>query len=171
MKTELDRPFPTDPHKQLWGAITAVFGSWHNERANTYRRLHNIPEEWGTAVNIQAMVFGNMGDDSATGVTFTRNPSTGTNEIYGEYLINAQGEDVVAGIRTPQHLSKQARLDAGDDLLSMEESLPDTYGELTGIMGTLEAHYRDMQDIEFTVNPASCGCCRPGPASAPRRHR
>jgi pyruvate,orthophosphate dikinase len=148
---ELGSPFPTDPSEQLWGAVGAVFGSWRNDRANTYRRLHNIPEEWGTAVNIQAMVFGNMGDDSATGVTFTRNPSTGENVIYGEYLINAQGEDVVAGIRTPQHLSKQARVEAGDDLPSMEESLPATYAELSQIMHDLEAHYRDMQDIEFTV--------------------
>jgi pyruvate, orthophosphate dikinase len=148
---ELGKPFPTDPHEQLWGATGAVFGSWHNDRADTYRRLHNIPAAWGTAVNIQAMVFGNMGDDSATGVTFTRNPSTGANEIYGEYLINAQGEDVVAGIRTPQHLSRQARVEAGDELPSMEESLPKTYGELTDIMSRLEIHYRDMQDIEFTV--------------------
>ena len=148
---ELGKPFPTDPHEQLWGAIGAVFGSWHNDRADTYRRLHNIPAAWGTAVNIQAMVFGNMGADSATGVTFTRNPSTGTNEIYGEYLINAQGEDVVAGIRTPQHLSKLARVEVDDALPSMEESLPKTYHELTDIMARLENHYRDMQDIEFTV--------------------
>ncbi len=151
VQTELGRSFPTDPAEQLWGAVGAVFGSWRNNRANTYRRLHNIPEEWGTAVNIQAMVFGNMGDDSATGVTFTRNPTTGENVIYGEYLINAQGEDVVAGIRTPQHLSKSARVEAGDDLPSMEEVLPETYAELSTIMHDLEAHYRDMQDIEFTV--------------------
>lgn len=144
-------PFPTDPKEQLWGAVSAVFGSWQNERAKVYRRLHHIPDEWGTAVNVQAMVFGNMGEDSATGVAFTRDPSTGENRVYGEYLINAQGEDVVAGIRTPQHLSRRAREVAGDELTSMEESMPKVYGELTSIMSTLEAHYRDMQDIEFTV--------------------
>ena len=144
-------PFPTDPKEQLWGAISAVFGSWQNERAKVYRRLHHIPDEWGTAVNVQAMVFGNMGEGSATGVAFTRDPSTGENRVYGEYLINAQGEDVVAGIRTPQHLSRRAREVAGDELTSMEESMPKVYGELTSIMSTLEAHYRDMQDIEFTV--------------------
>ncbi len=148
---ELGEPFPTDPKDQLWGAIGAVFGSWENERAKVYRRIHRIPDDWGTAVNIQAMVFGNMGNSSATGVAFTRNPSTGENHIYGEYLVNAQGEDVVAGIRTPQHLSKAAREAGGDDLPSMEETLPDMYAELDAIMKTLEAHYRDMQDIEFTV--------------------
>jgi len=151
VERELGKPFPTDPKEQLWGAISAVFMSWRNDRANTYRRLHNIPEAWGTAVNVQAMVFGNMGEDSATGVTFTRNPSTGENEIYGEYLINAQGEDVVAGIRTPQQLTIKARQAAEDELPSMEEAMPETYAALTGIMGTLETHYRDMQDIEFTV--------------------
>lgn len=148
---ELGEPFPTDPKEQLWGAVTAVFGSWQNERAKVYRRLHHIPDEWGTAVNVQAMVFGNMGEGSATGVAFTRDPSTGENRIYGEYLINAQGEDVVAGIRTPQHLSRRARDEAGDEMPSMEEALPTVYDELTGIMSTLESHYRDMQDIEFTV--------------------
>jgi pyruvate,orthophosphate dikinase len=151
VERELGKPFPTDPKEQLWGAISAVFLSWRNDRANTYRRLHNIPEAWGTAVNVQAMVFGNMGEESATGVTFTRNPSTGENEIYGEYLINAQGEDVVAGIRTPQQLTIKARQAAEEELPSMEEAMPETYAALTGIMGTLEAHYRDMQDIEFTV--------------------
>jgi pyruvate,orthophosphate dikinase len=151
VERELGKPFPTDPKEQLWGAISAVFMSWRNDRANTYRRLHNIPEAWGTAVNVQAMVFGNMGEDSATGVTFTRNPSTGENEIYGEYLINAQGEDVVAGIRTPQQLTIKARQAAEEELPSMEEAMPETYAALTGIMGTLETHYRDMQDIEFTV--------------------
>jgi pyruvate,orthophosphate dikinase len=151
VKEELGKPFPSDPHEQLWGAIGAVFNSWQNDRAKVYRRLHNIPEAWGTAVNVQAMVFGNMGEDSATGVAFTRNPANGTKEIYGEYLLNAQGEDVVAGIRTPRYISKAARQAAGETDPSLEESLPETFRELSGIMGTLEAHYRDMQDIEFTV--------------------
>ena len=144
-------PFPQDPHEQLWGAIGAVFGSWMNQRANTYRRLHNIPESWGTAVNVQAMVFGNMGDTSATGVAFTRNPSTGEKKLYGEFLINAQGEDVVAGIRTPQEISEAARIEAGSDKPSMEATLPKAYGELKRIYNALERHYRDMQDLEFTV--------------------
>lgn len=148
---ELGRPFPQDAREQLWGAIGAVFGSWRIERAKVYRKLNNIPESWGTAVNVQAMVFGNMGDTSATGVAFTRDPSTGENEIYGEYLINAQGEDVVAGIRTPQNLTKRAREAAGASALSMEESLPEVYGQLADVFEKLEKHYRDMQDIEFTV--------------------
>ena len=147
----LGRPFPQDVHEQLWGAIGAVFGSWRIERARVYRKLHAIPEEWGTAVNVQAMVFGNMGETSATGVAFTRNPSTGEKAYYGEYLINAQGEDVVAGIRTPQHLTHTARVDAGAEALSMEESLPEVFGQLTTVFDDLERHYRDMQDIEFTV--------------------
>ena len=141
-------PFPQDPHAQLWGAIGAVFGSWMNPRANTYRRLHDIPATWGTAVNVQAMVFGNMGDDCATGVCFTRDPSTGEDLFYGEYLVNAQGEDVVAGIRTPQPLSK-ARAKPGE--VAMEEALPAAYADLLRVRETLERHYRDMQDIEFTV--------------------
>ncbi len=145
----LGTPFPQDPHEQLWGAMGAVFGSWMNQRAMTYRRLHDIPAEWGTAVNVQAMVFGNMGDDCATGVAFTRNPSTGENAFYGEYLINAQGEDVVAGIRTPRPLTKADCTDPA--LPSMEETMPKVYGELDDIRKSLEAHYRDMQDIEFTV--------------------
>jgi pyruvate,orthophosphate dikinase len=151
VEEELGRPFPSDPQEQLWGAIGAVFNSWQNDRAKVYRRLHNIPEAWGTAVNVQAMVFGNMGEDSATGVAFTRNPATGARELYGEYLLNAQGEDVVAGIRTPRYISKAAREAAGETDPSLEEALPETYAELAAIMGTLEAHYRDMQDIEFTV--------------------
>ena len=135
----------------MWGAIGAVFGSWMNQRANTYRRLHDIPESWGTAVNVQAMVFGNMGDTSATGVAFTRNPSTGEKRLYGEFLINAQGEDVVAGIRTPQEISEAARLEAGSDKPSMEATLPKAYAELKRIYNVLERHYRDMQDLEFTV--------------------
>jgi len=146
-----DRPFPTDPREQLNGAMDAVFGSWMNERANTYRRLHDIPHSWGTAVNVQAMVFGNMGEKSATGVAFTRNPSTGENRVYGEFLINAQGEDVVAGIRTPQNLTKKTREEMGDDMPSMEEAMPEVYADLDKIFTRLETHYRDMQDIEFTV--------------------
>ncbi|HXI85930.1 MAG TPA: pyruvate, phosphate dikinase, partial [Parvularculaceae bacterium] len=144
-------PFPQDPNEQLWGAIGAVFGSWRNERAETYRRLHNIPESWGTAVNVQAMVFGNMGETSATGVAFTRNPSTGQNAIYGEFLVNAQGEDVVAGIRTPQPLTKKVREAMGETAPSMEEVMPKAFAELAEVMAKLEKHYRDMQDIEFTV--------------------
>ena len=141
-------PFPQDPQEQLWGAVGAVFGSWMNPRANTYRRLHDIPASWGTAVNVQAMVFGNMGEDCATGVCFTRDPSTGENVFYGEFLVNAQGEDVVAGIRTPQPLSR-ARANPGE--VSMEEALPSAYADLVKVRGTLEGHYADMQDIEFTV--------------------
>ncbi len=151
VKDQLGKDFPQDPQEQLWGAIGAVFGSWMNQRANTYRRLHNIPESWGTAVNVQAMVFGNMGETSATGVAFTRNPSTGEKKLYGEFLINAQGEDVVAGIRTPQEISEEARIEAGSEKPSMEATLPKAYAELTRIYGVLEKHYRDMQDLEFTV--------------------
>ena len=145
------KPFPQDVHDQLWGAVGAVFGSWQSERAKVYRRLNDIPASWGTAVNIQAMVFGNMGDTSATGVAFTRDPSKGDRAYYGEFLINAQGEDVVAGIRTPQYLTKVAREDAGAKAASMEEAMPEVYGQLAGVFDTLENHYRDMQDIEFTV--------------------
>ena len=151
VKNETGKDFPQDVHEQLWGAIGAVFQSWKNQRAKVYRKLNNIPEEWGTAVNIQSMVFGNMGDDCATGVAFTRNPSTGENSFYGEYLINAQGEDVVAGIRTPQNITKKARLKSGSKDLSMEETMPKVYKELVAIYKKLEKHYRDMQDIEFTV--------------------
>jgi pyruvate,orthophosphate dikinase len=145
---ETGKPFPQDPEEQLWGAIGAVFGSWMNPRANTYRRLHDIPASWGTAVNVQAMVFGNMGNDCATGVCFTRDPSTGENVFYGEYLVNAQGEDVVAGIRTPQPMSK-AR--AKPDEVPMEAAMPAAYAELLTVRDRLEQHYKDMQDIEFTV--------------------
>src|SRR5438132_1687455 len=144
-------PFPQDPEEQLWGAIGAVFGSWMNPRAVTYRRLHDIPADWGTAVNVQAMVFGNMGADCATGVAFTRNPSTGANEVYGEYLVNAQGEDVVAGIRTPQHLTIAGKQASRSALPTMEEVMPEVLAELYQVRRTLEDHYRDMQDIEFTV--------------------
>jgi pyruvate,orthophosphate dikinase len=145
------QPFPQDPHEQLWGAIGAVFGSWMNPRAITYRRLHDIPEEWGTAVTVQAMVFGNMGDDCATGVAFTRDPATGANAFYGEFLVNAQGEDVVAGIRTPQPLTIAGKKANNSHLPALEEAMPEVYGELCRVRQTLEAHYRDMQDIEFTV--------------------
>jgi len=148
---ELGKPFPQDPHAQLWGAIGAVFGSWMNQRAITYRRLHNIPESWGTAVNVQAMVFGNLGETSATGVAFTRNPSTGEKSLYGEFLINAQGEDVVAGIRTPQEITEKSRHATGSEKPSMERAMPKAFAELTRIYGLLEKHYRDMQDLEFTV--------------------
>jgi pyruvate,orthophosphate dikinase len=150
-ESELGRPFPQDVNEQLWGAIRAVFDSWDSDRAKVYRRLNDIPADWGTAVNVQAMVFGNMGETSATGVAFTRDPATGNRAYYGEYLINAQGEDVVAGIRTPQYLTKAAREDAGAKPLSMEEAMPEAYGELARVFDLLEAHYRDMQDIEFTV--------------------
>src|SRR5213595_1148591 len=148
---ETGKDFPQDPHDQLWGAIGAVFSSWMNARAVTYRKLHDIPESWGTAVNVQAMVFGNMGETSATGVAFTPNPSTGESKLYGEFLINAQGEDVVAGIRTPQDITKEARQESGSDKASMETAMPEAFKELTRIYTLLEKHYRDMQDMEFTV--------------------
>ena len=145
------KPFPQDPREQLWGAIGAVFGSWKTPRAVTYRRLHNIPSEMGTAVTVQAMVFGNMGDDCATGVAFTRNPSTGESAFYGEFLVNAQGEDVVAGIRTPQPLTRGMAAGSGSDGQPMEEALPEAFAELAAVFDRLERHYRDMQDIEFTI--------------------
>jgi len=151
VEDRLGHPFPQDPQDQLWGAVSAVFDSWMNERAKFYRRMHDIPESWGTAVNIQSMVFGNMGQTSATGVAFTRNPSTGEARLYGEFLINAQGEDVVAGIRTPQSLTRAGREEMGETALSMEEAMPAVFAEFVEVVGKLEAHYRDMQDIEFTV--------------------
>jgi pyruvate,orthophosphate dikinase len=151
VEEELGKPFPQDPKEQLWGAIGAVFGSWNIPRAVTYRKINNIPEDWGTAVNVQAMVFGNMGEDCATGVAFTRNPSTGANEFYGEYLINAQGEDVVAGIRTPQHLTIAGKHANNSTLPAMEETMPEVFGQLMKVREQLEKHYTDMQDIEFTV--------------------
>jgi pyruvate,orthophosphate dikinase len=151
VERETGQPFPQDLHTQLWGAIGAVFGSWQNARAITYRRLHQIPDSWGTAVTVQAMVFGNMGESSATGVAFTRNPSTGAKEIYGEFLVNAQGEDVVAGIRTPQNISEKARIEAGDSAPSLEALMPDTFAQLKDIFARLEARYQDMQDVEFTI--------------------
>ncbi len=151
VKREHHAPFPQDVQEQLWGAIAAVFDSWDSDRAKVYRRLNDIPGDWGTAVNVQAMVFGNMGETSATGVAFTRDPSTGEKAYYGEWLVNAQGEDVVAGIRTPQYLTRTAREKAGASAPSMEEAMPEAYAELARVFELLEAHYRDMQDIEFTV--------------------
>jgi pyruvate,orthophosphate dikinase len=151
VERSLKKPFPQDVHEQLWGAIGAVFSSWMNQRAITYRRLNDIPSDWGTAVNVQAMVFGNRGEDCCTGVAFTRNPSTGENAFYGEYLVNAQGEDVVAGIRTPQHLTVKGKLANGSNLPAMEEVMPDVFNQLNDVRLKLEKHYRDMQDIEFTV--------------------
>ena len=144
-------PFPQDPQVQLWGAIGAVFGSWENSRAIAYRRLNDIPDDWGTAVNVQSMVFGNMGDNCATGVAFTRNPSTGERNFYGEYLKNAQGEDVVAGIRTPQPINEESRVEDTKKLPTLEGEMPKAYKELVKIYKRLEKHYRDMQDIEFTI--------------------
>ncbi|MEM9635496.1 MAG: pyruvate, phosphate dikinase, partial [Pseudomonadota bacterium] len=151
VQEELERPFPQDPQEQLWGAIGAVFSSWMVPRAVTYRRLHDIPGSWGTAVNVQAMVFGNMGESSATGVAFTRNPSTGENALYGEFLVNAQGEDVVAGIRTPQDITEKARTEAGSTSPSLEALMPEAFAEFQTYCAKLEAHYKDMQDLEFTI--------------------
>ncbi len=151
VEEELGKPFPQDPREQLWGAIGAVFSSWMNARAITYRRLHDIPEAWGTAVNVQAMVFGNMGETSATGVAFTRNPSTGEKLLYGEFLVNAQGEDVVAGIRTPQNITEAARIAAGSDKPSLQKLMPEAFANFVAISDKLEKHYRDMQDLEFTI--------------------
>ena len=145
------KPVPQDPNEQLWGGIGAVFMSWMVDRAIYYRKLNDIPEDWGTAVNVQTMVFGNAGDDSATGVCFSRDPSTGKNAFYGEFLIKAQGEDVVAGIRTPQQISKEGKKERGSDLPCMEEAMPELYKQLCDIRETLEKHYRDMQDMEFTI--------------------
>ncbi|KZL15020.1 pyruvate, phosphate dikinase [Pseudovibrio sp. Ad37] len=151
VEEELGRPFPEDPEEQLWGAVGAVFKSWMIPRAKTYRALHEIPEDWGTAVNVQAMVFGNTGENSATGVAFTRNPSTGENALYGEFLINAQGEDVVAGIRTPQDITEKARIEAHSEKPSLEATMPEVFAEFQAVCDRLETHYRDMQDLEFTV--------------------
>ncbi|WP_422035130.1 pyruvate, phosphate dikinase [Roseibium sp.] len=151
VEEEMEKPFPQDPREQLWGAVGAVFSSWMVPRAVTYRRLHDIPTSWGTAVNVQAMVFGNMGESSATGVAFTRNPSTGENALYGEFLVNAQGEDVVAGIRTPQDITEKARIEAGSSSPSLEALMPEAFAEFKGYCAKLEAHYKNMQDLEFTI--------------------
>jgi pyruvate,orthophosphate dikinase len=151
MDEELGESFPEDPMAQLWGAIGAIFASWMNPRAITYRLMHNIPSDWGTAVNIQAMVFGNLGNASATGVAFTRNPSTGENALYGEFLVNAQGEDVVAGLRTPQSITEKSRIDTGSEKPSLEKLMPEAYRDFVSVCHRLEAHYRDMLDLEFTI--------------------
>ncbi len=151
VKEKTKKDFPQNVKEQLVGAISAVFLSWESNRAKVYRKLNQIPSHWGTAVNVQSMVFGNMGNDCATGVVFTRNPSDGSKNIYGEYLINAQGEDVVAGTRTPQHITKKARVESKETLKSMEETMPETYKQLKNILNKLEKHYKDMQDVEFTV--------------------
>ena len=151
VKEKTNKEFPQDVFEQLNGAISAVFLSWESNRSKVYRRLNQIPSDWGTAVNVQSMVFGNMGNDCATGVAFTRNPSNGKKEIYGEYLINAQGEDVVAGTRTPQYITKKARIKSGSKDSSMEETMPKVFNQLYKILNTLEKHYKDMQDVEFTV--------------------
>jgi pyruvate,orthophosphate dikinase len=168
VEEETGRPFPSDPHAQLWGAIEAVFRSWSNPRAIAYRRLHDIPESWGTAVNVQAMVFGNMGNDCCTGVAFTRDPSTGANVVFGEYLVNAQGEDVVAGIRTPNPITIAARQAMRSPAPAMEESDPALYAQLVETLRALELHYRDMQDVEFTVERGRLYMlqCRTGKRSA-----
>ena len=151
VKKELGQEFPQDPYDQLWGGISAVFASWNGKRAIEYRRIERIPDEWGTAVNVQAMVFGNMGEDSATGVAFTRNPGNGEDEFYGEYLVNAQGEDVVAGTRTPAPVNGYSKNAQSENLPTLEETMPHLYRELFGYQKKLEKHYRDMQDIEFTI--------------------
>ncbi len=171
VEQEIGRPFPQDAHAQLWGAIGAVFGSWMNQRAITYRRLHGIPESWGTAVNVQAMVFGNMGDTSATGVAFTRNPSTGERKLYGEFLINAQGEDVVAGIRTPQEITEEARKEASSDKPSWRRRCR----TLLPSSSASRPHSKSTTAICRTSSSPwsreNCGCCRRGAANAPRGPR
>ena len=165
----LGKPFPQDPKKQLWGAIEAVFGSWRNERANVYRRLHGIPESWGTAVNVQAMVFGNMGDTSATGVAFTRNPSTGENAYYGEFLINAQGEDVVAGIRTPQALTKRAREEMGESEPSWKRRCRNPMASWRRSSTSSKPIIATCRILSLQLSKTSCGCCRHGTANARRK--
>jgi pyruvate,orthophosphate dikinase len=171
VEQELGKPFPQDPQAQLWGAIGAVFASWMNDRAKFYRRMHDIPESWGTAVNVQSMVFGNMGQTSATGVAFTRNPSTGENRLYGEFLLNAQGEDVVAGIRTPQALTRAAREEMGEKNPSMEEALPAVFTQFKAVVEKLETHYRDMRTSSSRWSRGVCTCCRRATGSAQPRPR
>jgi pyruvate phosphate dikinase (EC 2.7.9.1) len=169
VKEVLKKDFPDDQHEQLWGGIGAVFSSWNGKRAISYRRIENIPDEWGTAVNVQAMVFGNMGSDSATGVAFTRNPGNGENKFYGEYLINAQGEDVVAGIRTPAPINSYSKSEHNKELKTLEETMPKIYKELFSIQNRLEKHYHDMQDIEFTIEKGKLYMlqCRIGKRNGP----
>ena len=171
VEEEHGAPFPQDPHDQLWGAIGAVFGSWMNQRAITYRRLHGIPESWGTAVNVQAMVFGNMGETSATGVAFTRNPSTGEKRLYGEFLINAQGEDVVAGIRTPQEITEIARQESGSEKPSLERACRRRSPSSPASTGSSKRTTATCRTSSSRWSRASCACCRPAPASAPARRR
>ena len=169
VQERLGKPFPQDINEQLWGAIGSVFDSWNNPRAIKYRQLNNLPESWGTAVNVQAMVFGNRGETSATGVAFTRNPATGDKRLYGEFLVNAQGEDVVAGIRTPQSITEEARIEGGSDKPSLEAVMPEAFAEFKGICETLERHYRDMQDVEFTIQEGKLWMlqCRNGKRTIP----
>ncbi|MDH7600399.1 MAG: pyruvate, phosphate dikinase, partial [Sedimentisphaerales bacterium] len=169
VKEVLGKEFPDDPEAQLWGGIRAVFASWNGKRAVAYRRIEGIPDDWGTAVNVQAMVFGNMGRDSATGVAFTRNPATGENKFYGEWLPNAQGEDVVAGIRTPNPLNEATKSEHNKDLESLEKAMPKVYKELEAIRKKLEKHYKDMQDIEFTIEKGRLWMlqCRVGKRNGP----
>ncbi|MDD5477025.1 MAG: pyruvate, phosphate dikinase [Candidatus Omnitrophica bacterium] len=169
IKEVLGKEFPDEPVEQLWGGIGAVFSSWNGKRAISYRRIENIPDEWGTAVNVQTMVFGNMGDDSATGVAFTRNPGNGENNFYGEYLINAQGEDVVAGIRTPAPINEYSTSSHNKELLTLEKAMPRIYQELYSIQNRLEKHYHDMQDIEFTIEKGRLFMlqCRVGKRNGP----
>ncbi len=171
VERETGKPFPQDTSEQLWGAIGAVFGSWDNARAKTYRRLHDIPDSWGTAVNVQAMVFGNLGDTSATGVAFTRNPSTGAREVYGEFLINAQGEDVVAGIRTPQPLTEAAREEGGGKASRSKRRCPTPIGELVQVFGGSRSTTATCRTSSSPSRKASSGCCRRARASAPPRRR
>jgi pyruvate,orthophosphate dikinase len=169
VKAVLGKSFPDDPYEQLWGGIGAVFSSWNGKRAISYRRIENIPDEWGTAVNVQTMVFGNMGNDSATGVAFTRNPGNGEGKFYGEYLINAQGEDVVAGIRTPAPINQYSMSEHNKDLVTLEQTMPKIYKELFDIQRRLEKHYHDMQDIEFTIEKGRLFMlqCRVGKRNGP----
>jgi len=169
IKEVLKKEFPDDPYAQLWGGIGAVFSSWQGKRAISYRRIENIPDEWGTAVNVQTMVFGNMGNDSATGVAFTRNPGNGENKFYGEYLINAQGEDVVAGIRTPGPINTNSASEHNKELVTLEKAMPRIYKELFDIQNRLEKHYHDMQDIEFTIEKGRLFMlqCRVGKRNGP----
>ena len=169
VEEESGKPFPQDPHDQLWGAIGAVFGSWMNQRAITYRRLHNIPESWGTAVNVQAMVFGNMGETSATGVAFTRNPSTGEKKLYGEFLINAQGEDVVAGIRTPQEITEEARRDPAPTSRRWKRRCRRHSPSSNASTPRWKSTTATCRTWNSRSSRASCGCCRRATASAPPR--
>ena len=169
VERKLGRPFPQDISEQLWGAIAAVFDSWHNARAIKYRQLHNIPESWGTAVNVQAMVFGNRGETSATGVAFTRNPSTGEKRLYGEFLVNAEGEDVVAGIRTPQSLTEEARLESGSNKPSLEAIMPEAFAEFKNICETLDAIIAICRTSSSPFKKASSGCCNAAMANAQRQ--